>query len=180
MADKLIGKFVMAKPTRQAFAISSASWTGRPASKERPCLVTGVTKAGEVAIAPVCGAHYDSKTKDWIARPGMDSNHWIAVDFKGSGLSAPKVESTIAKSTLKMTDPTKLQKGLSKFKPCYLWVADAGEEIKVSTLLTLKEHKAIDPLSTQTLEAIRDLNGTISKSSSRVLPPSTVVLEPLK
>ncbi|KAL0945788.1 hypothetical protein HGRIS_012076 [Hohenbuehelia grisea] len=173
----------MAIPTRAAFAISSASWTGQPAMKMRPCLVTGINENnGELVIAPFCGAHFDMKAKRWTTRPSMVSDHWVAVKFQGSGLAIPpQAQSAITKSPLKIsTDPSKLTAGVSKFKPSYLWVADAGESVPLRIIQGLKEHPGFDTLSASTLENIRRLNAKVWSSPSRVPTSHPITLAPLE
>lgn len=68
-----IGKFLMYKPTRRAFAVSSGSWTGQAANKVRPCLVIGVDTNGKVALAPLTSAHLDPTTGSYQAKQGVRS-----------------------------------------------------------------------------------------------------------
>ncbi|KAF7437566.1 hypothetical protein PC9H_004408 [Pleurotus ostreatus] len=180
MAKSLLGKFVLAIPTRTAFAISSGSWTGLPANKVRPCLVTGFTESNQAILAPLCGAVYDKKRDTWDPRERMLGDHWMPVNFKDSGVIIPPLNSSFDPPTLKVAiNAANLTAGDPPFKPCYLWVADLGEEISIEDLLLLKQHKALEGISKADLQVIRDLGQRISASKKKAQPAVHIKATPL-
>ncbi|TFK54773.1 hypothetical protein OE88DRAFT_1732076 [Heliocybe sulcata] len=183
MASNLLGKFVLYKPTRKAFAVSSGSWTGNPANKVRPCLVVGLSLAGNPVLAPCLGARYQSPAKAWgrVAML-MIHEHWGPLKLKNrSAVTVPHNPKTGTGTMLIETnDDTSVQTPIMSFKPCFVWTADEGEEIMPQNQANLVVHTALGHVDKAVLQQMRVVMAQMKASSKAAKPASSVTLQPLQ
>ncbi|KAF8493126.1 hypothetical protein JB92DRAFT_3000258 [Gautieria morchelliformis] len=124
-----LGSVVFWKPTRPIFAISSGSWTGQPARKERPCCVVAITDKGPI-IAPLCGATQLSANQ-WGRRRGMVPEWWQPVNFTNIALPTPFDGCNVQRAPVTIAHDSRIARPAQfpNFKPSYIWAGDAGQVI---------------------------------------------------
>ncbi|KAG2340924.1 hypothetical protein BDR05DRAFT_966166 [Suillus weaverae] len=105
MTDLRVGNVVTYKPTRRVFAVSTGSWTGKPAFK---------SPAG------------------WTRRNQMDKNWWHPVYIVNGDVQIPPDGATVPREPIALThDPHMALPSSPTYKPSYIWAGDAGEEVPI-------------------------------------------------
>jgi hypothetical protein len=91
----------------------------------------------------------------------MEGDHWASIAYQGVNVPAPLTYSRFAPVPLPVGTDTfrmSMYTGLPRFKPSYLWVADAGEEVSFGRFRDLRVHAGIRALNREQLLYIRILN----------------------
>ncbi|KAG1779393.1 hypothetical protein EV702DRAFT_1087791 [Suillus placidus] len=154
MTDLRVGNVVMYKPTRPVFAVSTGSWTGKPAFKSRPCVIVNYNAERQsFTLAPLCGAQHTAA--GWTRRNQMDKNWWHPVYIVNGDVQIPPDGATVPRKPIALThDPHMALPSSPKYKPSYIWAGDAGEEVPIKgAQLRRIDSLSIDQVQIDSLEA---------------------------
>ncbi|KAG0707892.1 hypothetical protein DFH29DRAFT_894006 [Suillus ampliporus] len=123
-----VGDVVMYIPRRPMFAQSSASNGGNPATYARPCIVIDINPVNtQLTVAPLCGARRLSDGT-WAL---MVEDWWHPTEFANTGVQIPRDGLGRQPITLTYNPFVAKPNFMPLFKPCYMWVGDAGEFVPI-------------------------------------------------
>ncbi|EIM86432.1 uncharacterized protein STEHIDRAFT_156746 [Stereum hirsutum FP-91666 SS1] len=134
------GQIINYMTTHPKFAISSASTTGRPALKARPCVVVTASEDGsEITVFPFCGAQKDNNGQflaDHIALQ-MKVADWNRLEFVNvqSGQKYPVPSDSLNRTPIQIRNDTSNAQptAFKGIKPSFVWVGDEeGEKINLN------------------------------------------------
>lgn len=142
MSSLTIGTFVLYRPTRVAFAVSSGSWSNMPANKYRPCLVHDLSQREKYVIIPLLGAIKDSSTNTYVLPDKATFYQWSPVRLMYRDyIEVPYAPPGLTQRPITVVDNPNIEP-IIPFKPSYIWTADEGEEIPSEIVDTLNPHLA--------------------------------------